>query len=319
MAFELLGAGAGYGQFGFIGTSAFVLADASTLTVNSSGATTQPLAAGSIGGLVGTNTFLGISPPTTTSTYAFGFMYQSGTFSTFALPVSLDDTYVFNLFEQQGNITDLWVGTTVSTENNYFPYLLNLSVIAGITTGTASVDTYANNYWSNSVPGGYFLNGDFLCSTMPGAGGGGYLSIFDISTGVYTRINLSYAPSNTPACTVFGANFAYVNTSSDIVLSTLTGATQIIIPSSSFSSIATLSPLLYNYLGTLMYVNPALNLACSMNLNTGYVSPIFPFAINPPLGTPPYNSFDPQTGIMYLNVGGSSPNMFGNLTPMLLT
>jgi len=317
MAFGLLSVGAGYGQFGFIGTSGIILADASTLTVNSSGASTQTLVNGSVGGMVNSDTFLGVSPPNVAGGYAFGFMYQNGTFSTFALPVSLDDTYVFNLFEQEGNITDLWVAAKSPSENGAgYPYLLNLSVIAGITTGTGIIDTNGPGYWDYTQPGEYFLSGSFLCGSQLN---GNALSVYDISTGSFTQINAPLILSSTPACTVFGANFAYVDSTSDIVLSNLAGTTQLVISSTSFSSIATLSPLLYNYLGTLMYVNPALNLACSMNLNTGYVSPIFPFNINPNSGTVAYNSFDQQTGIMYLNTGGSSPNTFGNLTPMLLT
>ena len=318
MAFELLTTGSGYGQFGFVGTNGAILADASTLTVNVSGATTQSLGSGSVCGLVNSNTLLGISPPTTTSANAFGFMYQSGTFSTFALPSSFVDTdssYQFYLFNQDGNVTDLWVAAISATDNSEYPYLLNLSVIAGLTTGTDIVDTFGESYWNGNGIGTYALVGGVLfCAHF-----GNELASYDISTSTFGHISAPFAFSATPNLTVFGANLAYVDSQNNIQLITTSGSLLRTILATSFSTIATANPILYNYLGTLMYVNPATNTACSMNLNTGYVSPIFPFNINPTAGSVGGNSFDQSTGIMYLSVGGSQPNMFGNLTPMLLT
>ena len=317
MAFGLLTVGSGYGQFGFVGTNGIILADASTLTVNVSGATNQQLVNPIICGLVNSTTLLGISSPNTGGGNAFGFMFQNGTFSTFALPSSFVDTdssYQFYLFNQDGNVTDLWVAAISATDNSGYPYLLNLSVIAGLTTGTDIVDTFGQLYWTGTDIGSYALVGGVLL--------GAYVSsipYYDISTSTFDSIGVPFTFSATPNLTVFGANLAYVDSQNNIQLITTSGSSLRTILATSFSTIATANPILYNYLGTLMYVNPALNLACSMNLNTGYVSPIFPFNINPTAGSVGGNSFDQSTGIMYLNVGGSQPNMFGNLTPMLLT
>jgi len=320
MAFGLLTVGSGYGQFGFVGTNGIILADASTLTVNVSGATNQQLVNPIICGLVNSTTLLGISSPNTGGGNAFGFMYQSGTFSTFALPSSFVDTdssYQFYLFNQDGNVTDLWVAAISATDNGGYPYLLNLSVIAGLTTGTDIVDTFGNAYWSGATDiGSYALVGGVLFGAYPRSN---IVSSYDISTSTFDHISAPFTFSATPNLTVFGANLACVDNQNNIQLITTSGSSLRTILATSFSTIATANPILYNYLGTLMYVNPALNLACSMNLNTGYVSPIFPFNINPAAGSVGGNSFDQSTGIMYLSVGGSQPNMFGNLTPMLLT
>ena len=319
MAFGLLTVGSGYGQFGFVGTNGIILADASTLTVNSSVATSQPIVSPCVAGMINSNTLLGISSPSTGGGNAFGFMYQSGTFSTFALPSSFVDTdssYQFYLFNQDGNVTDLWVAAISATDNSGYPYLLNLSVIAGLTTGTDIVDTFGDSYWARGGIGAYALVGGVLYGVLTSSTD---LAYYDISTSTSGYLNEQFIFSATPNLTVFGANLAWVDNQNNIQLISTSGSSLRTIPATSFSTIATANPILYNYLGTLMYVNPALNLACSMNLNTGYVSPIFPFAINPPAGSVGSNSFDQSTGIMYLSVGGSQPNMFGNLTPMLLT
>jgi len=319
MAFGLLTVGSGYGQFGFVGTSGIILADASTLTVNVSGATSQSIVSPCVAGMVNSNTLLGISSPNTGGGNAFGFMFQNGTFSTFALPssfVDTDGTYTFSLFNQLGNITDLWVAAGSPTDNNGYPYLMNLSVIAGLTTGTDIVDTYPYLNWSNSSATGYVVIGSLLLAM---ASGGSSASAYNITSSVFSDSPLPYVSAANCIAVAFGADIAYNDPNNNIVLMNSAGTLITTIPSTSFSAIATATPLMYNYLGTLMYVNPATNTACSMNLNTGYVSPIFPFAINPPAGSVGSNSFDQSTGIMYLNVGGSQPNMFGNLTPMLLT
>jgi len=316
MAFGLLTVGSGYGQFGFVGTNGIILADASTLTVNSSVATSQPIVSPCVAGMVNSNTLLGISSPSTGGGNAFGFMLQNGTFSTFALPPSFVDTdssYQFYLFNQDGNVTDLWVAAKSATDNSGYPYLLNLSVIAGLTTGTDIVDTVGATVWDRS--GSYALVGGVLYSVLTGSA---TLNSYDISTSTFGSVAVGLS-SSTPNLTVFGANLVYVEYQNNIQLVSTSGSLLRTILATSFSTIATANPILYNYLGTLMYVNPALNLACSMNLTTAYVSPIFPFNINPNSGTVAYNSFDQSTGIMYLNTGGSSPNTFGNLTPMLLT
>ena len=316
MAFGLLTVGSGYGQFGFVGRNGIILADASTLTVNVSGATSQPIASPCVAGMVNSNTLLGISSPSTGGGNAFGFMLQNGTFSTFALPPSFVDTdssYHFNVMNQDGNITDLWIGAYSTTGwNGGYPYLMNLSVIAGLTTGTAIVNTLGQYGWPYA-PGGALVGNSILSSISS------TLLEYNISTQTYAQYYLPSLSLSFSTFTVFGANFVYLDPSGNLYLVNTSGTLITKIPTTSFSTIATANPRLYNYLGTLMYVNTALNLACSINLNTGYVSPIFPFNINPNSGTVAYDSFDQQTGIMYLNTGGSSPNTFGNLTPMLLT
>ncbi len=322
MAFGLLTVGSGYGQFGFVGSNGIILADASTLTVNVSGATSQTIVSPCVAGMVNSNTLLGISSPNTGGGNAFGFMFQNGAFSTFALPssfVDTDGTYTFSLFNQLGNITDLWIAAQSPSDNGSYPYLMNLSVIAGLTTGTDIVDTVNSGtyYWTKTNNIGYVASGDLL-TCIPSAEA--VLLNYNINTSTFTANNMSYISRSATVALSFGADIAFNDDNNNIVLiNASSGGVVSAILASSFSSIATATPLIYNYLGTLMYVNPALNLACSMNLTTGYISPIFPFAINPPAGGVGYNSFDQSTGIMYLNVGGSQPNMFGNLTPMLLT
>ena len=319
MAFGLLTVGSGYGQFGFVGTDGIILADASTLTVNVSGATSQTIVSPCVAGMVNSNTLLGISSPNTGGGNAFGFMFQNGAFSTFALPssfVDTDGTYTFSLFNQLGNITDLWVAAKSPTDNSGYPYLMNLSVIAGLTTGTDIVDTLNEVFWTNASATGYIAIGSLLLAMESGSSS---VAAYNITSSTFSYFTLPYSSHAKTIAVPFGADIAYNDLNNNVVLMNSAGTLITTIPSTSFSTIATATPLIYNYLGTLMYVNPALNLACSMNLTTGYVSPIFPFNINPNSGTVAYNSFDQQTGIMYLNVGGSQPNMFGNLTPMLLT
>lgn len=321
MAFGLLTVGGGYGQLGFVGPDGIILADASTLTVTASGSISSPIASPCLAGMVSSTTLLGISSPTAAFPNGFCFTYEgsTNTFSTFVLPSSFNNSstlYDFYPVNQDGNITNLWVAAGSSSENSAYPYLLNLSTISGLTTGTSIVDTLDQYYWNHQATGGYFIVGDYIGNFSAAVS---TTSLYNISTGVFSYYNTYITPSATPRSTVFGANIAYVDNSGNIQLTNTSGSSLFTIRENTFSTIATTNPLLYNYLGTLMYVNPSANLACSMDLSTGYVSPIFSFAINPNAGTVAYDAFDQPTGTMYLNTGGSSPNTFGDLAPMLLT
>lgn len=326
MAFSIVNACGGYGQLGFIGSENWIIADASTLTVLQSGANTEQVVANAACAMIAPETMIGISSPNVANGDCFGFLIQNGTFSTFALPSLFTLTSTSVLFAALSQSTDIapensWF--SAFTSSNTEPYFLNLGVIAGLASGVASLSVSGNsNFEAANQPGAFYSNG-YIYSLN----GGNNPSVAFVEIDNTTNVgNISlpqtpeYSQSAVLLCCNLGPFFAYVTTTTgQVVVSTWEGKQTLLINSTTFPTTKTIlgtTAFLFNFQGTLFIVNPTAQLACSIDVVHGLISPIYSFDIDPAATEPGIVGYDQDTGIIYCFSSGSSANQFGNLSPM---
>ena len=324
MAFNILSACGGYGQLGFIGQNGWIIADAASLSVVASGATSVEIASNAACAMIGQNIMIGISSPNVANGDCFGWMVNNGTFSTFDLPSSFPLTatgFQFSPCSQNGDIApeNAWFCAWSSAENGSYPYFLNLGVLAGLATGADFISGPFTTY-SSDFPGSYYSNGVLLFNSQ------GYIAVtpyYNLSTqshGFFDVSDTSYSGSGQYNSVAFGPYFCFLDSNNNIEQYDYNGTEVQIIDTTTYPTYAQIQGpglLLFNYRGNLFVVNPEKNLACAFNLTNKTISPIFPLQIDPSEGTPFTVGFDQDTGIAYVNVAGSStPNLFANLSPM---
>lgn len=323
MTIGLLASCGGYGQLGFIGVNGWVIADASTLTVVASGATSEQIVDSCACAMVGAGTMIGVSSPNVGGEENFGFLVQNGAFSTFALPSDfayLTNTNVlWNFTSVNVNLTPetCWAQAWVSVDS--YNYFLPLGAIAGLTSGSTTI-LPGYNINTYALPGA-FLSEQYLYWLW--AGNATYIYYINInSSGAPTRISLPSTPINAPgtynSCNL-GAYIAYLDTNNNVYICDWTGAEYAGLTSTNYTSWGQISGaglLLFNYQGAnLFIVNPETELACSFNIPSKTLSPIFSFAIDASKTTPAAIGYEQNLGVLFLQEGNGNVN-FGNLSPM---
>jgi len=317
MAFNIQGVGSGYGQFCFLSTNTWGIANASSLALTASGSTTQALTSPVTGAFISEDIFLGVSSPAASGDSAFAFMINNGVFSTFPLPSGYsyltDNTIGYFSPISNDNSAGLWVMGVDPTNNLYFS-LLNLSVICGLASGTS---IYNNLYTSGAVNGGFYIvngNAYIFPSTNNSTG-----VILNLISGSQTSFGIS-APisSNHLAEGELGSNLFFLDTSNNIQLTDTSGDTLFTVPSSALP--ANIDAVL-NYNGTLFVVDwvnsQAMSILIAYSPNTGWgatYSPVFPLSFNPNNVSVPYAAFDSVAGVLYGDLAGTAA--FANLSPM---
>lgn len=323
MAFSIVNACGGYGQLGFIGSENWIIADASTLTVLQSGANTEQVVANAACAMIAPETMIGISSPNVANGDCFGFLIQNGTFSTFALPSLFTLTSTSVLFAALSQSTDIapensWFSAFTAT--NTEPYFLNLGVIAGLASGVASLSVSGNsNFEAANQLGAFYSNGYIY--VVNAQGNLGYIEISDVTN--YGIISTPFVPPKTSgvllACNLGPYLATATGTAGQLYVLDWQGNVILQIDSTTFPTTSTIlgtTAFLFNFQGTLFIVNPTAQLACSIDVVHGLISPIYSFDIDPAATEPGIVGYDQDTGIIYCFSSGSSANQFGNLSPM---
>ena len=325
MAFSIVNACGGYGQLGFIGSENWIIADASTLTVLQSGANSAQVVANAACAMIAPETMIGISSPNVANGDCFGFLIQNGTFSTFALPSLFTLTATTVLFAALSQSTD------IAPENSWFsaftgsgtePYFLNLGVIAGLASGVASIDVSGNSDFLVDYQSGAFYTNGYIYN-LPSGGNAPFSFVEVANTANFGTVHLPYYAKDQNAVLLscsLGPYFAYItNNPGEAAIFNWQGTQILLINSTTFPTTSTIlgtTAFLFNFQGTLFIVNPTAQLACSIDVVHGLISPIYSFDIDPAATEPSIVGYDQDTGIIYCFSSGSSANQFGNLSPM---
>lgn len=330
MAFSIVTACGGYGQLGFIGSNSWIIADASTLTISQSGINSELVVNSAACAMIAPGTMIGVSSPNVANGTCFGFLIQNGVFSTFALPsgslFSSTDTS-FAALEQSTDIApeNAWFLAFNSAISNR-PTFFNLGVLAGLATGTDLLNPPTSWNSTAHTPGAFYSNGYIYSFAI------GLLHINQVEIAAPTNAssiellnssnNYTGAAnySNFYSCCNLGPAFAYIDdNTAEINVCDWSIKPILTINSNTFPTTATIlgtQAFLFNFGGTLFIVNPTAQLACSVDINTGQISPIYSFNIDPATTFPGILGYDQDTGIIYLYSSGASANQFGNLSPM---
>jgi len=316
MAFNIQGVGSGYGQFCFLSTNTWGIANASSLALTASGSTTQTLTSPVTGAFISEDIFLGVSNPAASGDSAFAFMINNGVFSTFPLPsgatytTTLQTTYTV---PSASDNADLWVMAGAGGQNSVS--FLNLNVICGLASGTSYFNA-STSYSLPSIPTFVIINGTAYIASDGNNG----LSYIDIVNGSNSSIRTYYSYSSSDTIFTIGdinGNIFFL-TGSQIILIDTSGNTLFTVPSSSLP--ANIDAIL-NYNGTLFVVDwvnsQAMSILIAYSPNTGWsatYSPVFPLSFNPNNVSVPYAAFDNVAGVLYGDLAGTA--VFANLSPM---
>jgi len=317
MAFNIQGVGSGYGQFCFLSTNTWGIANASSLALTASGSTTQTLTSPVTGAFISEDIFLGVSNPANSGDSAFAFMINNGVFSTFPLPsgatytTTLQTTYTV---PSASDNADLWVMAGNGGQTNVS--FLNLNVICGLASGTSYFNA-STPYDISSIPAFVIIDGVAYIFTKSGNvlnfvnlvnKSGGYIGLSDANNSANTSLNIG----------TINSNIFYCSSSGEIVLINTSGTTLFTVPSSALP--ANINAIL-NYNGTLFVVDwvnsQAMSILIAYSPNTGWsatYSPVFPLSFNPNNVSVPYAAFDNVAGVLYGDLAGTAA--FANLSPM---
>jgi len=313
MAFNIQGVGSGYGQFCFLSTNTWGIANASSLALTASGSTTQTLTSPVTGAFISEDIFLGVSNPADSGDSAFAFMINNGVFSTFPLPSGATYTTTalttYTVPSSSDN-ADLWVMAGNGGQSSVS--LLNLNVICGLVSGT-SYFNYNLDIAMSAIPNFVIINGMAYISSN-----GPYINIVSIASYGYDYQSAVNSTSTDPITlgTLSGNLFYPYN--GEIYLVNTSGTTIFTVPSSALP--ANINAIL-NYNGTLFVVDwvnsQAMSILISYSSNTGWsatYSPVFPLSFNPNNVSVPYAAFDNVAGVLYGDLAGTAA--FANLSPM---
>jgi len=314
MAFNIQGVGSGYGQFCFLSTNTWGIANASSLALIASGSTTQALTSPVTGAFISEDIFLGVSNPADSGDSAFAFMINNGVFSTFLLPSGATYTTTalttYTVPSSSDN-ADLWVmaGNGEQTSVSF----LNLNVICGLASGTSYFNI--STIYLSSIPSFVIIDSVVYIPSNDD-------DYFDSINIVNESSSFVPLPSNSVASIpltlgTLNGNIFYIY-DNQIYLVNTSGTTLFTVPSSALP--ANIDAIL-NYNGTLFVVDwvnsQAMSILISYLSNTGWsatYSPVFPLSFNPNNVSVPYAAFDNVAGVLYGDLAGTAA--FANLSPM---
>jgi len=314
MAFNIQGVGSGYGQFCFLSTNTWGIANASSLALTASGSTTQALTSPVTGAFISDDIFLGVSNPAASGDSAFAFMINNGVFSTFPLPSGATYTTTalttYTVPSSSDN-ADLWVmaGDGGQGEVSF----LNLNVICGLASGT-SYFNISTIYGLSNIPAFVIIDDvAYIASNS-----GGTIDVINIVNGSTSYVGSSDNSANTPLTIgTINSNIFYYS-HSEILLCNTSGDTLFTVPS---SAIPANIDAIVNYNGTLFVVDwvnsQAMSILIAYSSGTGWgatYSPVFPLSFNPNNVVVPYAAFDNVAGVLYGDLAGTAA--FANLSPM---
>jgi len=314
-AFNIQGVGSGYGQFCFLSTNTWGIANASSLALIASGSTTQALTSPVTGAFISEDIFLGVSNPAASGDSAFAFMINNGVFSTFPLPSGATYTTTalttYTVPSASDN-ADLWVmaGDGEQTDVSF----LNLNVICGLASGTSYFNstTYDD---IGSTPAFAIIDNIAYINNY----GSNIFNTVNLVNQSANYINGLYTFNSTPLTLgTLNGNIFFLGGSNDIHITSTSSTMLFTVPSSALP--ANIDAVL-NYNGTLFVVDwvnsQAMSILLAYSPNTGWsatYSPVFPLDFNPNNVVVPYAAFDSVAGVLYGDLAGTA--VFANLSPM---